>query len=461
MQKRSICLLLAFLLLIPSLSSCSYYASIMGLDESDRAAAIFDTVNNINRASYHLKRETKLSGIIEELATEATLTYDSYFFDLDTESPTIHFETNAETAVSLSGEQYTSSLRIRSGFREGKMYIQNSPSSSMYSSITAEDYFDYLAQDAAEDDIISALKSAATQTCQRNGDGTWYAAFSDFPEDAVNLIASFYFDPAVFSFDDASITGLIIAIEATKKLELKQMQFTLLFDKNASASTTLTLLEADKKDLPKINFYKFTEVSDLRFLGELQSKLNEKLASDSYALSMNDVVTITRNGSGATRTETESHISFKKTESDITFEYTYQNVVNPDVISELQYRGGVLYATSGGSETVFDPAMNEYEARSYLLSLIDPGNLAGAPVSSFVTDEKDPNKYTLYIESPSIDKYYYLIGGYPLDSINTSARIELILKDGEISEYRYYLSINAEYYSYRTRIVQINTRIFE
>ena len=105
--------------------------------------------------------------------------------------------------------------------------------------------------------------------------------------------------------------------------------------------------------------------------------------------------------------------------------------------------------------------MNEYEARAYLLSLIDPGNLAGAPISSFITDDKDPNKYTLYIESPSIDKYYYLIGGYPLDSINTSARIELILKDGELSEYRYYLTINAEYYNYKVRIVQINTRIFE
>lgn len=462
MKKRSICLLLAFLLLIPSLSSCSYYASIMGLDESDRAAAIFDTVNNINRASYHLKRETKLSGTLDGLQAEVNLTYDSYFFDLDTESPTIHFETNAETAVSLSGEQYTSSLRIRSGFREGKMYIQNSPSSSMYSSITAEDYFDYLAQDAAEDDIISALKSAATQTCQRNGDGTWYAAFSDFPEDAVNLIASFYFDPAVFSFDDASITGLIIAIEATKKLELKQMQFTLLFDKNASASTTVTLLEADKKDLPKINFYKFTEVSDLRFLGELQNKINEKLASDSYSLSMNDVLTVTQSGMGASVFKADYRLVFSETENGTAFDYTVVNSNSPEVTYHYWYLDGLLCSEIDESKTFLDKTeMNEYEAHIFLLSLIDPGNLAGAPVSSFVTDEKDPNKYTLYIESPSIDKYYYLIGGYPLDSINTSARIELILKDSEISEYRYYLSINAEYYSYRTRIVQINTRIFE
>ncbi|MBQ2716694.1 MAG: hypothetical protein IJF21_07830, partial [Clostridia bacterium] len=129
--------------------------------------------------------------------------------------------------------------------------------------------------------------------------------------------------------------------------------------------------------------------------------------------------------------------------------------------SELQYRDGVLYATSGNSETVFDPSMNEYEARAYLLSLIDPGNLAGAPVSSFEVDEKNPNQYTLYIESPAIDKHYSLIGGFPLDSVTASARIVLTLKNGELSEYRYYLTINAEYYNYKVRIVQINTRIFE
>ena len=35
------------------------------------------------------------------------------------------------------------------------------------------------------------------------------------------------------------------------------------------------------------------------------------------------------------------------------------------------------------------------------------------------------------------------------------------LKDGEISEYRYYLTITAEYYNYMVRIVQSNERIFE
>jgi hypothetical protein len=434
----------------------------MKLDEKDRAAAIFDAVNNVNRASYLLRRETKLSGIIDTLKADVNITYDSYFFDMNTDTPTVHFETAADTTVYVSSEPYSTSVRTRSGYRDGKMYVQNSPTSSMYSNITAEDYFAYLNKNTAiNEKITAALKSAATQTCNANRDGSWFVGFSDFPEEELNILASAYFDPAVFSFQDTSINGLIVAIEATKKLELKEMQFTLLFDKNASATTTVKLLEADKEDLPKINFYKYKEVSDLRFLGELQNKINEKLASDSYALSMNDVLTITRSQASTVRKETDAHIEFADSENGITFEYTYQNPAVPDTTSELQYRDGVLYATSGNSETVSDPSMNEYEARSYLLSLIDPGNLAGAPVSSFEVDEKNPNQYTLYIESPSIDKYYSYIGGYPIDAINTSARIVLTLNDGEISEYRYYLTINAEYYNYKVRIVQINTRIFE
>jgi hypothetical protein len=461
MKKRLTTFCLVFFLIIPSLTSCSYRSAIMKLDEKDRAAAIFDAVNNVNRASYLLRRETKLSGTLDGLQAEVDLTYDSYYFDLNTETPTVHLETTVETTAYIKSEPYTTTVRVRSGFRDGKMYVQNSATSSMYSNITAEDYFAYLNKNAAIDKIITnALKSAATQTCNANKDGSWLVGFSDFPEEELNLLASAYFDPAVFSFQEASIGGLIVTIEATKKLELKEMQFTLLFDKNASAVTTVKLLEADKEDLPKINLYKFKEVSDLRFLGELQGKINEKLASDSYALSMNDVITITRSGAGATRTETDSHIEFASSAEGITFEYSYQNPVS-DSSSELQYRDGVLYATSGGGETVFDPSMNEYEAHAYLLSLIDPGNLAGAPVSSFEADEKNPNQYTLYIESPSFDKYYSYIAGYPLDAINTSARIVLTLKDGEISEYRYYLTVNAEYYNHKVRIVQTNTRIFE
>lgn len=462
MKKRLTVLCLVLFLILPSLTSCFYRGAIMKLDEGDRAAAVFDAVNKVSRSSYLLRRETKLSGTIESLQAEVNITYDSYYFDLNTETPTVHLETTAETTAYIDSESYTTTVRVRSGFRDGKMYVQNSATSSMYSNITAEDYFAYLTKNSAIDEkITAALKSAATQTCNANRDGSWLVGFSDFPDEELSLLASAYFDPAVFRFQNTSINGLIVAIEATKKLELKEMQFTLLFDKNASAVTTVKLLEADKNDLPKINFYKFKEVSDLRFLDELQNKINEKLASDSYSLSMNDVLTVTKSQSGTTRTETDAHIEFADPGSGITFDYTYQNPSISNTTSELQYRDGVLYATSGNSETVFDPSMNEYEARAYLLSLIDPGNLAGAPVSSFEVDEKNPNQYTLYIESPSIDKYYYLIGGYPLDSINTSARIELILKDGELSEYRYYLTINAEYYNYKVRIVQINTRIFE
>ncbi len=462
MKKRLTLLCLVFFLILPSLTSCSYGTAIMKLDKKDRAAALFDAANQIRKSSYLLRRETKLSGVIDTLKTEAVITYDSYFFDLDTDTPTIHFESAADTTVYVSSEPYSTSIRTRAGFRDGKMYVQNSPTSSLYSNITAKDYFEYLTQNAADEEkITDALKSAENQDCQKNGDGSWYAGFNRFPEDSLNLLVSAYFDPAVFSFKDAAIEDLIVHIETNKKLELTVMQFTLLFDKNASAQTTVKLLEADKDDLPKINFFKFTEVSDLRFLDELKGKINEKFAADSFGVSMKDTVTITQNGRGASLTQTDSHISFSDSADGITFEYTYQNSATPDVISELQYRDGVLYATSGGSETVFDPAMNEYEARSYLFSLIDPGNLAGAPVSEFKSDDRDPNKYILYIESPSIDKYYYQIGGFPVDSVKTSARIELILKDGEISEYRYYLTINAEYYNYKVRIVQSNTRIFE
>jgi hypothetical protein len=463
MKKRLTLLCLVFFLILPLLCSCSYGRAIMKLDEGDRAAALFDAVNQVNRASYLLRRETKLSGIIDSIKSEVAIAYDSYFFDLDTDAPSVHLETSADTTVYVSSEPYTTSLRSRSGYRDGKMYVQNSPTSSMYSSVTAEEYFEYLSQSAvSEEKIISALKSAGTQTCQKNGDGSWYAAFNHFPEEELNFLVSSYFDPAVFSFQDTEIQDLIVQIEATKKLELKIMQFTLIFDKNASAQTTIELLEANKKDLPKINLYKFTEVSDLRFLGKLQNKINEKLASNSFSVSMNDTVTVTQFGRETSIFKADYQLDFEAMDNGIAFDYTVVNSNAPEVTYKNQYRDGVLSTTLENTGSFLDDAeMNEYEAHAYLFSLIDAGNLAGAPVSEFIADEKDPNQYTLYIESPSIDKYYHIIGGYPLDAIKTSARIVINLKDGEISEYRYYLTITAEYYNYMVRIVQSNERIFE
>ena len=49
----------------------------------------------------------------------------------------------------------------------------------------------------------------------------------------------------------------------------------------------------------------------------------------------------------------------------------------------------------------------------------------------------------------------------PEEILAVEKQIVLTLKNGEISEYRYYLTINAEYYNYKVRIVQTNTRIFE
>lgn len=469
MKKRLTLLCLVFSLIIPSLCSCSYGRAIMKLDDGDRAAALFDAVNKVNRASYLLRRETKLSGTLDSRKTEVSITYDSYFSDMNTETPSVHFETNAKTtvyvrdSVTAVSTPVSTSIRLASGFRDGKMYVQNSPTSSMYSNITAEEYFEYLAENAeAQEKTISALKSAGTQTCQKNGDGSWYAAFNHFPEEELNFLVSSYFDPAVFSFQDTKIQDLIVQIEATKKLELKVMQFTLIFDKNASAQTTIELLEANKKDLPKINLYKFTEVSDLRFIGKLQNKINEKLASNSFSVSMNDTVTVTQSGMGASIFEADYDLVFSAAKNGITFDYLVVNSDVPETTFKYQYRDGVLSTTLENTGSFLDDAeMNEYEARAYLLSLIDAGNLAGAPVSEFIADEKDPNQYTLYIESPSIDKYYHIISGYPLDAIKSSARFELILKDGEISEYRYYLTITAEYYNYMVRIVQSNERIFE
>ncbi len=463
MKKRLTLLCLVFFLILPLLCSCSYGRAIMKLDEGDRAAALFDAVNQVNRASYLLRRETKLSGTVDSIKAEVAIAYDSYFFDLDTDAPSVHLETSADTTVYVSSEPYTTSLRTRSGYRDGKMYVQNSPTSSMYSSVTAEEYFEYLSQSAvSEEKIISALKSAGTQTCQKNGDGSWYAAFNHFPAEELNFLVSSYFDPAVFSFQDTEIQDLIVHIEATKKPELKVMQFTLIFDKNASAQTTIELLEANKKDLPKINLYKFTEVSDLRFLGKLQNKINEKLASNSFSVSMNDTITVTQSGRETSIFKADYQLDFEAMDNGIAFDYTVVNSNAPEVTYKNQYRDGVLSTTLENTGSFLDDAeMNEYEARAYLLSLIDAGNLAGAPVSEFIADEKDPNQYTLYIESPSIDKYYNIIGGYPLDAIKTSARIVLNLKDGEISEYRYYLTITAEYYNYMVRIVQSNERIFE
>ena len=80
MKKRLTLICLVFFMILPSLTSCSYGSAIMKLDEGDRAAALFDAVNKVSRASYLLRRETKLSGRIDTLKADINITHDSYFF---------------------------------------------------------------------------------------------------------------------------------------------------------------------------------------------------------------------------------------------------------------------------------------------------------------------------------------------------------------------------------------------
>lgn len=459
MKYRLPCFILIAVMIMSLLTSCSPSAALMKLEEGERADLLFDITNSVYTDSYLVRLESKISGILERMKMELRITGDSYFIGMNSEDPIIHFETNAETEVFLSASSSTSRMRMRSGYRDGKMYIQNATSSSLYSRITAEEYLAHLSEDTSADNEALALahKSAATKSCIRKEDGNWLATFSGFPEESLSLLISNYFNSSVLMLDKASIIGMTVEVEATKRLELIEIRYTLHFDGNASAETTLKILEADEKSLPKIDLYKFREVSDLRVIDIIRNKFSDKLNSASGQIGMIDIVIINQYGD-SDHTRVESDISYSSGEEGFTFNYSYGNPAVPDTIAELNYKDGKLISGSG---TVMDSSMNELEARSYILSLVDSGDLINALISDFEIDEKDPNKYIFHIDSPSITRYYTKLGNFPFESIKSSAILSVTLKDDAVAEYTYYLKITAEYSNRRISITQSNTRTFE
>lgn len=461
MKHRLPYLILAFLMLLPLLSSCSAGSMLMKLEEGERADMLFDITNSVYTDSYLVRLESNISGILDNMKIELNVTRDSYYIDMLSDSPTVHFETNAKSEVFFSDTSATSQMRLRSGYRDGKMYIQNAVSSSLYSYVTAEEYLEHIYEGSQtlNESLTLAHKSAAKKSCVRLNDGRFLASFTDFPEDELALLISAYFDSTVLTLDKASLTGLTVEIEATKKLELIEMRFILHYDGEASATSTLKILEADLNSLPKIDLYKFREVGDLRVIDMVKNKLAEKINSGSGSLTMTDKVTVNNRGNSNLK-NVESTIDYSNADSVFTFDYSYENAAVPGAVSKLRYRDGKMYSVNGDTETVFNSSMSELEARSYIFALVDKGDLMNALISDYEIDKNDPNKYIFRIESPSITEYYYLIGYYPLDSITSSATLTVTLKEGEIAEYTYNLAIYANYNNYRVRINQSNTRIF-
>lgn len=454
-MKKLICCILAVLLLTSILPSCSPSSALLKLEEAERADTLFDITNSIAKSSFLIKIEQSIAGVLEGMKTDMSITSEAFYIDMLSESPKIHFETNAEAEIYLSGDPYITKLRMRSGFRDGKMYTQNAASSSIYSKISAEEYLEHIGAGASliNDAVTSAHKSAAVKKCYRNEDKTWRASFSDFPGDSLALLIATYFDPSVLTLDGSHVVGLTLEIDATKKLELTQMRYILEFEgtKEASATATVTLHDAEEKDLPKIDFYKFREVGDLRFIDRMRAKVSEKISSGSGKFSMTDIVT-QRVNNNSTHRDIEGSIDYKNTADGFEFDYSYLNKATSTAPSSLSYRDGAL---SSGAK------MSDLEARAYVMSRFDKGDMVNALISDYKTDENNPDKYIFYIDSPSVTEYYQYVGGLPPEKIQSSGRIEITLKDGEITEYRYYLSITASYYSYSVKITQSNIRTFE
>ena len=105
--------------------------------------------------------------------------------------------------------------------------------------------------------------------------------------------------------------------------------------------------------------------------------------------------------------------------------------------------------------------MSDLEARAYIMKRFDTGDMVNALVSDYRIDENNPDKYIFYIDSPSVTEYYQYVGGLPPGSVESTGRIEITIKDDEIVEYRYYLSITAKYLTYSAKITQSNIRTFE
>lgn len=454
-MKKLICHILTAILLISLLTSCSPSSALMKLEEAERADRLFDITNNITKESFLIKIEQNITGILEGMKTDMSITRDVFYIDLLSDSPKIHFEMNAEAEIDVQGETLTTKLRTRSGFRDGKMYSQNSASSSIYSKISAEEYLAHIGAGASliNSAVTNAHKSAAVKKCIRNDDGSLHATFSDFPEESFALLVSTYFDPSVLTLDGARAVGLTFEIKSTKKLALAEMKYTIHFEgQNESAATaTVTLRDAEEKNLPKIDFYKFREVGDLRLIDKIREKVAEKIASGSGKFTSTDIVT-QRINNNSTHKNIEGIIDYKNTESGFEFDYSYYNHAIPDATSSISYRDGIFG---------MGRKMSDLEARAYIMKRFDTGDMVNALVSDYRIDENNPDKYIFYIDSPSVTEYYQYVGGLPPESVESTGRIEITIKDDEIVEYRYYLSITAKYLTYSAKITQSNIRTFE
>lgn len=254
-------------------------------------------------------------------------------------------------------------------FHDGNMFIWNEEdgvAQKLYSSLSKEEYAEYLEENASGLDID--FNECVNSSFTENNDKTWTLEYSGYTKKAINAIVK-EFGEDLFNED---VLDMEITIHVNQDFTVKDMEIKMIFDDESTNSVFNISAQYSQYDSATVitdtlNPDDYQQIEDCRLLKAFENMFAdlENAENGSLTLEMNQVVQIP--GMNYEESSAESYTGTYGTKDG---KYFYNLEVTSDgTVMSISYENGMITVTANGaSET---GAQTEAEAKAYMQALIN------------------------------------------------------------------------------------------
>jgi hypothetical protein len=316
-------------------------------------------------------------------------------------------------------------------YYDGNYFIsreQGDTVQKMYSPMTTEEVIEYLSE--KDVGMFDYLANCTNKSFEKVDGGDWQYSCSGFTKIAIDkIVKALNLDGGELTAEFMDINFVLTADEKYRPKELKidfvfeeiinkpSVSILMAFSQYGSAEAVTEPLDTDK----------FTEVDDVRVLGDVEEMLREKTKKESgrFALTIDNTVRDYR-GESSTYTE-ENIISYGK--DDGGYFYNIDALINQELYT-ISYKNG-RQTIELGSEYQ-ENIQSEQEAREWIIQLMN--NVGYDPITVTDIESKGEGVYKLTCGNTPTDFYEEYFENYGASLYTVTEIITVTIKFGNITQ---------------------------
>ena len=473
-MKKITAIFLMLAMLLPvcfSAVSCSTADRLNGLDEYDRAFALYEEAEKQTaldeKDSYTLDADISIKiDLGNEMSIKGEGKALAIFHSEGRKniSYTESVEMDITTYVGNVGQTVTQ--KTLEGYMDGKMFIANKPDrgiASIWSELSDEDYLAHKKQ--MEEYSVSQIPDITKEICdnataKQNDDGTWTATFRGFNEQSVNKMNIFLFGLESFFAGKYVFCDLEITLNTNKDFVLTSMEIKPVFreDESKPENDTTKKPEISLKQAVKninstekpagIEFQDKNKVQDLRLAYDFERKLAEFKNADEGSFTV-EISQETRYSNTTQAYRENDTVSFSRKDGDFKYEILSATEDNDITIKYEKGKKYILIETKQGIE-VREKTEDSTDAAevAFINSLLEYTPCSHIYVTDIADIDEDNDIIKLVIDDPDISK----LGLNSVRSAFSEIR-PYYNENGELEKYTYLLSV--KYYAGNAGMVSL------